>query len=75
VIAVLITAALVLPGVLAAAAYALGRTHGRVEAVDELWDAAVAVGAYGQMVRTEAAAEGITVAELLERERRGGSES
>lgn len=51
------------------AAFTAGEWHGERKAVNGLWDSAMALGAYGQMTRMQAEIEGITVAELLERER------
>lgn len=54
------------------AAYTLGEWRGRRAAVDELWDTAMALGAYGQLIRMQADVEGVTVPEILARERRSG---
>lgn len=37
------------------AAYLLGRRRGAVKAIDELWPTAMALGAYGQVLRDQAA--------------------
>lgn len=55
--------ALIAPSVILAA-YLIGRHHGSVRALDDLWGPAMAMGAYGQQVRSEAASAGMTVAEF-----------
>jgi hypothetical protein len=54
------------------AAYTAGEWRGQRTAVEELWDTAMALGAYGQLLRMQADIEGVTVPELLDRERRSG---
>lgn len=39
--------------------YLLGRRAGQRKAIDELWEPAMALGAYGQQIRTEATADGV----------------
>lgn len=55
------------------AAYTAGEWRGERNAIDDLWDSAMALGAYGEVLRMQADIEGVTVVELLDRERRGGA--
>lgn len=61
----MITAVIAAALVAIVTAYLVGRHHGATHATDHLWGTAMALGGLGAVVRSQAAEQGTTVAELL----------